>query len=930
MKKILFPMLINALVVLPSQAVPLENNYSSLTGSTASPIIASSALTTINSSSYPSNNGSTDFSIVPDDVQRVATQTNGTTIHPVLTRQNRAVVIKTVYKKIISQPQYLGGAQSAKIIHNASTSSTQQNNPQFLTPAQINAIKGQVSSIENDVITGIQQRQAAMAATTAVNTVGQNNQVSTADNDATEPPVTQAVSAANSMPIVNAVTTNGPVQQTNTGAVPPANRQLNSQQTRSSQATNSATPNTLNSTSDLSSLKSNAQNNADTNSSVGSGAGQSSAQLWNLQKVDIRTLIEEVSKNTGKNFLLDPRVEGKVTLISATPLNSSELFRVFLSILSTHGFAAVPINNNIYKIVPVTEANFQAVPEIPPGQMPNTEQYAVQVIPVQNANVTQLVTMLRPLLPVSSQIFAYVPTNSIIVTGTTNKVAQINQIIQSVDQPTANNITIVPLAHASAQDVVNTLKSLMTNSSQNMPGVPGVTAGSINLAADVGANAILISGPPNERERVKNLIKQLDVSSPVSQNAIGVVHLHYLNAKDLVKELSSLAGGIPAAPILGTPGSDLHTPAGNSPNSGNPNLGGYGAGNPNNPLTISLPGLPTPNASGSFTAVSATTTTQANQIFIQAENQTNSVIISAPPWQLDQLKSIIVQLDQRPPEVLVEAIIVDVSEQTMLNLGVSWGSTLPNGVTNMTDGFPSITGSGIGVGIVDFGRIRAVINYLAQDQQTNVLGTPSLVVLNNQKALIKVGKKVSFLTGQYATSSAQVTATPFTTTDQQDVALTLNVTPQISPDGSIRMVIKTGNQTLSATTTNGNPQVNEEQLNTTVIMNNDQILVLGGLISNDLENTDNYVPILGSLPLIGQLFHNHNNNVAKKNLMVFLHPVIIHDQASSDDVTGPKYSMMREMELVQAQRSNYFSPTDANPVMPQWKPLNLPAPFPRG
>lgn len=924
MKKILLPVLVNILMVLPTQAVPLANNSPQAiafpNNSSAQPTIISTA--NITQSAMPSldeqNSVGPAFAVVPNAIQRsviqyykynkkivsaaaqsISPSTMITANYPIRNTKADNFQKTLIYDNHPARISLDSQAYPQPIKnHPIKATFVAQSGPQPLTPTEMNSIKAQIANIERQAMKNFPQS----AATTSQSDASSTNSNTTQNNQSP--------------------TSMGNVQQPNInpppGGPPPAVPQLNINPPPSGiqqQNINPSSTSTLNATSDLSAIK---------NSNAAAAAAAQPGQLWNLQKVDIRTLIEQVSKQTGKDFLLDPRVQGKVTLISSTPLSAPELYRVFLSILATHGFAAVPVANNVVKIVPVSEANFQAVPEVAPGQMPAAEEYAVQVIPVQNANALQLVNMLRPLLPESSQIFAYAPSNSIIVTGTTSKVAQIYQIIQSIDQPSASNISIVPLAHASAQDLVNTLKSLLSSN------VPNGAQSSLNLAADVGANAILISGPPSERARVRLLIRQLDVSSSIVLNAIAVVHLHYLNAKDLVKELSNLAGGIPAAPIEnpneGVPA--LRTPAGNSPSSGNPINYNAGMNTENNPLTISLPVLPGGNRSAESGEAG---TNPSTKILIQAEEQTNSVIISAPQSQLAQLKAIIMQLDHRPPEVLIEAMIVEVDESTLLQLGVQWGATLPASVTDMADNFTEATGlfgAGVGVGIVDFGRIRAVINYLANDSQSNILSTPSLVVLNNQKALIKIGKQVSFVTGQYATSSAQVTATPFTTTNQEDVALTLNVVPQIGPDGSIRMLIKTGNETLSTTTTNGNPQINEEKLNTSVIMNNNQILILGGLLSNDFEGSDAYVPILGSIPLIGQLFHYHNNTVDKKNLMVFLHPVILSNQGVSDLQTGAKYSLVRELQLVQAQRSNYYSPTDANPVIPQWKPLKLPPPFP--
>lgn len=677
------------------------------------------------------------------------------------------------------------------------------------------------------------------------------------------------------------------------------------------------------------------------------------SQLWNLQDVDIRTLIEQVSKETGKNFIVDPRVQGKVTFISSTPLISDELYQVFLAILSAHGFAATPSSHAI-KIVPIYEANYQPVPTVRP-KATNTDngEFIVQVAAVQNLSASQLATTLRPLLPPSSQIVAYPQTNSLIITGSSDKMAQIDQIIKGLDQPTASNIEIIPLHYAIASQIIATLKPMLPVAAQGQPG------SNINISADIGGNSILISGPPVDRARIKSIIKQMDVlqSTTVTQNIVSVVGLHYLKARDFAPVLISLVTGQSRSSTSSnssgdnTPGgpsdSDFNI-GGNGGSSGNggsgyggyssnsSNYGGnYGSSGQPSGLNLTLPSLEKVTGiggGGGETNGSGTgSSSNPNNIQIVAEETTNSIVISAPPKDMDKLKSIIAQLDVQPQQVLIEAIIVEVDESVVENLGIQWGATLPSGV-NMTDSFASMTGAGVGIGVVDFGRIRAIINYLTTDTSSNILSTPSLVVLNNQKAQILVGQQVSFVTGSYAQTGTQAgstsTVTPFTTTNQQNVALTLNVIPQIGPDGTIRLLIKQGNQTLSGATINQNPVVNEADLATTILMKSNQILVLGGLISNDFADTTQRVPFLSKVPLVGEFFKNRNPDDTKKNLMVFLHPVILNTQTQQDTQSSARYGMIRELELQKQRAASPLGVAGANPLLPQWKPVHIPEPYP--
>ncbi len=684
---------------------------------------------------------------------------------------------------------------------------------------------------------------------------------------------------------------------------------------------------------------------------------QAKSQLWNLQDVDIRTLINQVSKETGKNFIIDPRVQGKVTFISNTPLLSDELYQVFLAILNTHGYAATTTKNAV-RIVPIYEANYQPVPTVRPINTVVNNEFVVQVAAVQNLSASQLATTLRPLLPPSSQIIAYPQTNSLIISGPSDKMTQIDQIIKGLDQPTASNIEIIPLHYAIASQVVATLKPMLppTNQGGGIPGQTTAGGGGVNISADVGGNSILISGPPVDRERVKSIIKQMDVlqSTTAIQNTVQVIQLKYLKATDFAPVLINLVNGQSSAGATSSDQSQAggandtdFTIQGLGSSSGGYNTGqvttgasmssgnSYSSSGSTPGLNLTLPSLPLlqrANAGGTIINTSSTNTseTNPNNIQIVAEETTNSLVISAPLAALNKLKTIIKELDVQPQQVLIEAIIVEVDESVMENLGIQWGATLPSG-DNMQDSFANMTGAGVGVGVVDFGRIRAIINYITTNSSSNILSTPSLVVLNNQKAQILVGQQVSFVSGQYSTTGTTSTVTPFTTTNQQNVALTLNVIPQIGPNGSVRLLIKQGNQTLGDQTINQNPVVNEADLVTSIIMKSDQILVLGGLISNDYENTTTSVPLISKIPILGEFFKNRNPNDVKKNLMVFLHPVILDDQPTQDAQSSARYGMIRELEL-QKQREtaadNPLSPPGVNPLLPQWKPVHIPEPYP--
>jgi general secretion pathway protein D len=640
-------------------------------------------------------------------------------------------------------------------------------------------------------------------------------------------------------------------------------------------------------------------------------------RLWNFQNADIRTVINEIAKESHKNFIIDPRVQGKVTLVSAVPINASEAYQVFLTMLQTQGFSAIQ-NGDVIKIVPDSVAKFQEIPTLDAlsPQASTSAALVVKIIPIQNINAAQLIPVLQPMLPATNQISVYNPTNSLIIATAANKLAQIEQVIHQLDQPNASNIEIVPLQYANATEIATTLKSLLPSA--------GMGQAALLIAADSNSNSVLVTGAPQDRQRIIQLIRKMDglAANTATMSSTAVIYLKYLNAKDFVPVLRSIAMGVPV-PVTSTTDN----------NSNNTN---YSAAYKNimnsvdqdstpTPVPAQIPGMPSFNSSSTSNGL-------GNSIQIEAEPDTNAIIINGPPSQLRALKAVIAKLDTRPQQVLVEAVIVEVSENDMQNLGIEWGTLPPASQTLGTDSFSSLTG-GLGVGIVDFGRFKAVVNFLAKDSSTNILSTPSLMVLDNQKATIKVGQKVSFVTGSYSSTNqvqgqTQGTVAPFTTTSRDDVALTLDVTPQISQGNAIRLTIKQGNQTLRGSDlVNGNPVTNESDVDTSVMIDSGQILVIGGLISNDLEESVQKVPLLGDIPLIGRAFQSRSHTFDKKNLLVFLRPVIVNDTQTAMQQTGQRYSVIRELQLERQQNADILLPANSTPVLQQWQPLQLPQPF---
>ena len=620
---------------------------------------------------------------------------------------------------------------------------------------------------------------------------------------------------------------------------------------------------------------------------------QPSTRLWNLQDADILSVINEVSQETGKNFVVDPRVNGKISLVSSKPLRKGEVYNVFLSVLELLGYSAIP-SGNVIKIVPNMESGEMAT-RVASKQSPgHGDEVVVRVIPLQNITATQLIPVLRPMMPQWSNVSAYTPGNVLILLGRAENLKRIARIIQDVDQASDNSIQMIPLRHASATQVAQVLNNLQAASR-----AAGETA-SVSIAVDERSNSILLGGAKALRLRMRVLIAKLDEPAAASAGNTEVVYLKYLQAKDFAPLLGKIAQN-----ILGKGGSDSGASAVSS--SASASAGG---------------------------SKSAAKDIPENTTSIQAEPNSNAIIITAPPTLMKALKVVVNKLDIRPAQVLVEAIIAEIDEANITSLGIQWGSIQGSGpaipVSGVPTSFPAL-GAGI-IGVIPGSDITAVLSVLQNQSGVNILSTPTIVVLDNQKATIEVGQNVPMQTGSYSptgTADSQGTPTPFTTISVTPVTLKLDVTPQLNLGTSVRLKLALKNDTLQNPQNPGlTPIVNTSKINNSVIINSSDILVLGGLISNSNNENINKVPILGNLPIIGTLFQQKTSSQSKKNLMVFIKPVIMHNASEAMMISQEKYADMRS---TQANFRNELADIGNEPVdtlLPPWKnKKDLPTPF---
>ena len=654
----------------------------------------------------------------------------------------------------------------------------------------------------------------------------------------------------------------------------------------------------------------------------------------NLKDADINALVESMSVLTGKNFIVDPRVKGRVTIISSKPMDEKELYEVFLAVLAVHGFAAVPGDKAI-KIVPAAGAKQENVPTIDPQSRVEADQIVTRVIQVQNVSAAQIVPILRPLIPPQGHLAAYTPTNVLIISDSAANVERIASIISRIDLASNEEVEIVALRHASATEIVRVLTALEQGKGRADPAAGVGTPA--RMVADERTNSILLSGDKASRVRLRTLITHLDTPVDAGGNT-QVVYLRYAKAKDLQAVLQGVSKSLSNevarnAPTPGQPGA----PPGGSPSS---------------------------SGGGSL-------------VDIQADESTNALVITAPPDLIRSLRSVIAQLDVRRAQVLVEAVIAEISAEKTAELGVQWvsyGNSLV-GFTNLgteTTGLSNILGlaalansgsdtsalgaaaglsnakvpQGMQMALGDFGGANpfgALISALAKDADTNVLSTPTIVTMDNEEAEIVVGQNVPFVTGSYTSGNTSGSNTntntfsnPFQTIQRDDVGIKLKVKPQINEGNAIKLEIEQEVSSLapSANTATQGPTTNKRSIKTIVMVEDGQILVLGGLIDDQLTESSKKVPLLGDVPLLGNLFRYRDTTKLKRNLMVFLHPVILRDAAQGTLHTNDKYSYIRDQQFAARERGDYLL-SDVKPpllkpqaeVKAQGTILDLSSPF---
>ena len=666
-------------------------------------------------------------------------------------------------------------------------------------------------------------------------------------------------------------------------------------------------------------------------------------RIWNLENVDLLALIGEISRITGRNFIIDPRVTGKASLVSNEPMDNKQAYQAFLSILQVLGFTAID-SGPVTKIVPTSVAK-QLDTKINAKNLTDLgDEMVVQVIPVKHVTATALIPILRSLVNQQGHLAPYPPSNVIVVADHAKNVARIKEIIKRIDQESNEEVEIITLKDASAEEVVKVLNNLISKNQQ----IGESVAQQVKMAADLRTNSILLSGDKTKRLKMRALIAQMDVPTPRTGDT-EVIYLKYQTAEDLVPVVSSV---ISAYYGEKEGRSDSGFGRSNASAAGGSHRARSSTGGADTTTNSSEHSMESTvefanNKRGQDGSLSAPG--------VRAEPNTNSLVITAPQELMRNIKSVISQLDIRRYQVLVEALIVEVSLEHILALGIEWrlpnhtqgsgggtnfglptSSTDTNGIINAQNAsiplLRNLVLSGMTVGFLRSGDIRAIIQALGQDINTNILSTPTLVTMDNETAEIVVADKIPFKTSA-KTNNASDANSIINSYKYENVGLNLKITPMITKGNSVKLAIA---QTTGDVLTRNSetPTTTERTIKTVVVVEDTDVLVLGGLISSKRENGESKIPIIGDIPILGNFFKRKVEGLSKKNLMVFIRPVIMRDSEQSHNVSVNKYDLMRDGQLLykidptgSIAREQFTELPDMDPEFNQGRALQLPGPF---
>ncbi len=646
----------------------------------------------------------------------------------------------------------------------------------------------------------------------------------------------------------------------------------------------------------------------------------------NFVNADIDAVTRAFAAMIGRQIAVDPRVKGVITVYSEQAITVREAYLTYLSSLRGLGFAMID-SGGLLKVVPEADAKLQTG-TVSIGEVNmRGDQVLTQIFPLRYENPNNLVAILRPLISANNTINANPGSQALVITDYADNLQRIAKIIAALDQPSSTGTQVVTLKYAVASDLAPLVQRLLAGGGAAVPNA--VAIGGATVVPEPRSNALIVRAPNDAKlAEAMNLISQLDTPSAGGPaGGLWVVHLKNADAAKLATVLRAAFSS-----------------------------GGSGGGSSTSATPVASGPFALPTAAGAQTGQSAATSPVASSAspstggFIQADPATNSLIISAPEPLYLQVRSMIDQLDSRRAQVYIESMIVEVSGDNAADFGFQWQGLLgSSGDTNLIGLGTNFTGKaggniidvnvagqdltsnplgqGFNIGLVrNFGgtyALAAIARMLQSQASTNIVSTPNLITLDNEEAKIVVGENVPFITGQF-TNTGTATTSPFQTIERKDVGITLRIRPQIGENGVVRMTIyqeqSSVKETAAVGTSNAGPSTTKRSIESTVVVDDGQIIVLGGLIEDRFIESRSKVPLLGDIPYLGAMFRSESRERKRTNLMVFLRPVVMRDAASANRLSADRYDQIRAQQQNTQPTANPVLPIGDAPVLPPLPP----------
>ena len=664
----------------------------------------------------------------------------------------------------------------------------------------------------------------------------------------------------------------------------------------------------------------------------------------NFANTEIEAVVRTVAQMMNKTAIVDPRIKGTINLVTDKPVTRAQAYAQLLGTLRVAGYAAVE-SGRVLRVLPEADAKLhnggrietQVIGSEQPKPTARGEQIVTQIFRLQHESAANMLPVVRPLIAPNNVVSAYANNNSLIITDYADNLQRIAQMIEALDRPATQQLELIPLANASAVDVASTLQKLLSDASSGaINPATGAVGGAdptnrVTILADVRSNGVLVRTQSAARmQSTRDLIGKLD--APGSRNGnVNVVHLKNADAVKLAATLRAVMSG----DVQGESGAGNATAGGRS-GAGNNAGGGV-------------------NTAALTTGGSSATTGNAGlseRSTVQADASTNTLIITAPAPVYKHLRGIIEQLDVRRAQVYVESLIAEVTSEKAAEFGVQWmsglgraasgtngntvfaGSTFGNNNLTITSADPTgLGGAGFVLGVANgvstilgknFLNLGILAKALESESQANILSTPNLLMLDNEEAKITIGDNVPFITGSYANSGSTggaASVNPFQTIERKDVGLTLKVKPQVSEGGVIKLTIYQEVSNVKDKSFSAGIITSKRTLETTVVVDDGAVVVIGGLIEDTETDGADKVPLLGDIPGLGNLFKYQTRKKAKKNLMVFLRPIVVRDAKSSEVLANDRYEGMRKIEVDAQSGKSWILPNSTSPVLPAMQDL---------